>query len=217
MCRLTCAARCHWQEDDGDAEKKIFIIGGYGGHGSTRECTMDVHALDLDNMVWSRIDRIKGPPPKPRCDHTVCVADNLLILSGGRGDSTDKPKFSGYFEDVHILDLAEQEWKRPGLTSGIQPEEGQAVPSWPGLPSTLWCHSAVAIESVPSYRMFVFGGQREEFKSADTVEVLDTGRMAWTPAVFAAGSPAPKGRAECGVAYDVKSCNLIYYGGWRMG
>ena len=41
--------------------------------------------------------------------------------------------------------------------------------------------------------------------------------MAWTPPVFPAGTPFPKGRAECGVAYDVKSCNLIYYGGWRMG
>jgi hypothetical protein len=69
---------------------------------------MDVHALDIDNMAWSRIDRIKGPAPKPRCDHTVVVADNLLILSGGRGASTDKPKFSGYFDDVHILDLADQ-------------------------------------------------------------------------------------------------------------
>ena len=31
------------EEEDGDAEKKIFIIGGYGGAGSTRDFSMDVH------------------------------------------------------------------------------------------------------------------------------------------------------------------------------
>ena len=104
------------EEEDGDAEKKIFIIGGYGGHGSTRDFTMDVHALDLDNWSWSKIERIKGPAPKPRADHTVCVADNLLILSGGRGSAvTDKKTggFSGYFDDVHILDLADQVRRSP--------------------------------------------------------------------------------------------------------
>ena len=69
---------------------------------------MDVHALDLDMMSWSKIDRIKGPAPKPRADHTVAVAGDLLILSGGRGDATVKPPFNGYFDDVHILDLAKQ-------------------------------------------------------------------------------------------------------------
>ena len=44
--------------------------------------------LDIDMMQWSCISRIKGIPPKPRCDHTVSVADNLLILSGGRGAAT---------------------------------------------------------------------------------------------------------------------------------
>ena len=31
------------EEEDGEAEKKIFIIGGYGGAGSTRDFSMDVH------------------------------------------------------------------------------------------------------------------------------------------------------------------------------
>ena len=111
------------EEEDGDAEKKIFIIGGYGGHGSTRDFSMDVHALDIDNWVWSKIDRIKGTAPRPRADHTVAVADNLLILCGGRGSSVQDKKgtFSGYFDDVHILDLADQEWKRPpGVSAGAR-------------------------------------------------------------------------------------------------
>ena len=30
------------EEEDGEAEKKIFVIGGYGGPGSSRDFTMDV-------------------------------------------------------------------------------------------------------------------------------------------------------------------------------
>ena len=31
------------EEADGEAEKKIFIIGGYGGNGSARDFSIDVH------------------------------------------------------------------------------------------------------------------------------------------------------------------------------
>ena len=194
---------------DGEAEKKIFIIGGYGGNGSARDFSMDVHALDLDTWSWSKIERVKGIAPKPRADHTVCVADNLLILSGGRGASTKG--FNGYFDDVHILDLAEQEWKRPPGFSG----DGTAA--WPALPTTLWNHMAIAIESVPSYRMFVFGGQKSEFVYSDSCTVLDTGRMTWNVPQFAQSQPAfPSAREDSGCAYDSKTCNVLFFGGWRQ-
>ena len=92
--------------------------------------------------------------------------------------------------------MSDQEWKRPpGLAGG---EDDPLKPAtWPALPSTLWCHSAIAIESVPSYRMFVFGGQKSEFKYSDQVAILDTGRMAWANAVYAPGSPQPGAREDC--------------------
>ena len=65
-----------------------------------------MHALDLDNWCWSKIERIKGPAPRPRADHAVSVAGSELILTGGRGSATKG--FSGYYDDVHVLDLAEQ-------------------------------------------------------------------------------------------------------------
>jgi hypothetical protein len=65
-----------------------------------------VHALDLDNWCWSKIERIKGPAPRPRADHAVSVAGSELILTGGRGSATKG--FAGYYDDVHVLDLAEQ-------------------------------------------------------------------------------------------------------------
>ena len=197
------------EEEDGDAEKKIFIIGGYGGAGSTRDFTMDVHALDLDTWSWSKIERIKGPAPRPRADHAVCVAGNLLILTGGRGSATKG--FSGYYDDVHVLDLTDQEWKRP---PGYQPGDANEV-KWATLPTPLWNHAACAIESVPSYKLFCFGGQKAEFVYNNTVSILDTARMVWSAPAIA--GPPPGAREDCSVAYDTKTCNLLYFGGWRQG
>ena len=50
------------EEEDGEAEKKIFIIGGYGGTGSSRDFTMDVHALDLDTWSWLTSESQQRPP-----------------------------------------------------------------------------------------------------------------------------------------------------------
>ena len=36
-------------------------------------------------------------------------------------------------------------------------------------------------------------------------------------AVYAPGSPIPGSREDCSVCYDTKTCNLIFFGGWRMG
>jgi hypothetical protein len=134
------------EEEDGDAEKKVFIIGGYGGHGSSRDFSMDVHAFDLDHWTWSAITRIKGPAPKPRGDHTVSVAGNLLILSGGRGSSTSKPAFSGYFDDVHVLDERGDE-RRRGACQCAATEQRTCPP--PG-----GCHAcpAAAAELGPEQR-----------------------------------------------------------------
>ena len=85
-------------------------------------CLFRVHA----SPTRSKIERIKGPAPRPRADHAVCVAGNLLILTGGRGSATKG--FSGYYEDVHVLDLTDQEWKRPASSKpGGRGRQGRAM------------------------------------------------------------------------------------------
>ena len=64
---------------------KVFVIGGYGGPGTTRDFFMDVNILELDVWSWTKVQYMKGPAPKPRSDHCVCVSGKKLILSGGRG------------------------------------------------------------------------------------------------------------------------------------
>ena len=122
---------------------------------------------------------------------------------------------------------------------------------WPGLPTPLWNHAACAVESVPSYKLFCFGGQKAEFVYSSTVSVLDTARKVSSSTAISGTTPTPTptptphpgldpnphphrnahqvwsspaisgtppgAREDCGVAYDTKSCNLLYFGGWRQG
>jgi dynein heavy chain len=82
-------------------------------------------------------------------------------------------------------------------------------------------HAAEAIESVPSFKLFCFGGQtggtvekktRGEWHYMNTVDVLDTGTMMWTTPLLT-GTP-PREREDSDWAYDPKSCKLFMFGGW---
>ena len=92
---------------------------------------------------------------------------------------------------------------------------GDAYFAVSGCPTPNAHHAACAVESVPSYKLFCFGGQKAEFVYSSTVSVFDTARKVWSSPVIA-GTP-PGAREDCGVAYDTKSCNLLYFGGWRQG
>ena len=79
------------EEEDGEAEKKIFVIGGYGGVGSCRDFSMDVVALDLDTWTWSK-PKLSGPKPCARVGHSLVPLEapdggKSLYLFGGRGEN----------------------------------------------------------------------------------------------------------------------------------
>ena len=124
---------------------KVFVIGGYGGPGTTRDFFMDVNILELDVWSWTKVQYMKGPAPKPRSDHCVCVSGKKLILSGGRGWAQGKTH-SGFFNDVHVLDVSAAraatnptvEWVAP---EGYNPDDEKPV-WWPELPTTVWNHRA---------------------------------------------------------------------------
>lgn len=98
---------------------------------------------------------MRGPAPKPRSDHCTCYSRGKLILSGGRGWSQGK-SHNGFFDDIHVLNVKKMEWELPPENN---PEDEFPV-VWPTLPTTLWNHMAMGIESVPSDKMFIFGGQK---------------------------------------------------------
>lgn len=61
---------------------RIYMLGGYGGHGQRRQHFDDVHVLDLDLNAWLGQEqgfevnregglRTEGTPPAPRGNHTT--------------------------------------------------------------------------------------------------------------------------------------------------
>ena len=198
-------------EDIREPEKsKVAVVGGYGGPGTTRDFYMDVHFLELDSWTWIKVANIRGPAPKPRSDHCTCLSRGMLIVSGGRGWSEGKTD-PGFYDDMHCYDYVKNEWVLP---DAYNPEDENPI-VWPKLPTKLWNHMAINIESVPSDRLFVFGGQTSPREFSNLVSCMDSTNMEWdTKFTLAGTSPSP--REDTGCAYDLANGNLIFFGGWRQ-
>ena len=186
----------------------LYIFGGYGGNGKVYG---DLWSIDLapkgegeEPAAWQCL-QLKGKGPEPRFDAA-------MVMYEIGGDTTAKdddfPKlciFGGrdniqYYKDMFVLDLE----------SGAWDDQPQNRP--PPFNYEISNQSAVAIESVPNWTLFSFGGKRDQMAFLDAVDVFDCGNMVWqTPAVI--GTP-PCPREDCSMAYDAKTCRLIIFGGW---
>eukprot|EP00961_Rhodomonas_salina_P015466 207669-Rhodomonas_salina.5 len=197
-------------------EDHLYVFGGYGGHGQRRAFYNDVHLLktageDETTLEWVKVEAT-GTPPQPRGNHTASYLavpasspEKLLMIMGGRNHST-------YFDDVHFLNLNSHVWTTL-----------EDVPS-PMAPCLIANHLAVAIPSVPNYKIFVFGGQegsstsRTEWKYINNVNCLECGRMEWMAsdehgANFVHGT-FPSAREDVAYAYDKKGGKIFVHGGW---
>jgi len=198
-------------DETGEPSKwKIAILGGYGGPGTSRDFFMDVHFLELDSMTWVKVANVRGPAPKPRSDHCTCLSRDTLIVSGGRGWAEGKTD-PGFYDDIHVLDYKKMEWIMP---EEYNPEDEEPI-VWPKLPTRLWNHMAMSIESVPNDRLFVFGGQTSPREFSNTVSCMDATAMQWDTKFTLAGT-SPMAREDAGCSYDLNTSNLVMFGGWRQ-
>ena len=108
------------------------------------------------------------------------------------------------FNDLCIFDIETLTW--------------QQIDSNYGVPR--WNHSCCAVEAIPNWKMFIFGGcsgvlddkTNAQGTYVNDVAVLDTGSNFW--AVPEVHGEAPKPRADTEFAYDAKGSRLIVFGGW---
>ena len=153
---------------------KLYIVGGYGGHGQRRQYFNDVHILDLKENTWVGEEqgvsveregglKIEGTPPAPRGNHSTSVVEfTFLCVMGGRDTSS-------YFDDTHILCTETLTWTQI-----------RTHPN-PAAPTRICSHMAEGIPSVPSYMLFCFGGQT----------VAEKDRTAWSYRNKAPARPPP--------------------------
>ena len=121
-------------------------------------------------LSLAQVPEQKGVPPSPRSDHCACVAGSRIILSGGRGWSHGKNP--GFHNEVFVLETKKMEWQQP---EGFNPEDDDPI-TWSKLPTTLWNHMARNIESVPTDRIFFFGGQTSPREFSNTISIMDAAR-----------------------------------------
>ena len=107
------------------------------------------------------------------------------------------------------------------MPAAYNPEDENPI-VWPTLPTALWNHMAMSIDSVPSDHMFFFGGQKSPREFSNTVSVMEcntdpTGLLTleWETKWSLQGAP-PMAREDAGIAYDTSTCDLVFFGGWRQ-
>ena len=169
----------------------VYLFGGYGGHGKAYDDLWTLSLGDDDTpMTWTLAEP-KGHGPSPRFNHTIAYFPNNLVISGGRDNSQT-------FRDMHLLDLETMTWQdaatNPSLAVGI-------------------CNNVCsAIESVPNYKLFTFGGKKGIMDYINSVDVMDCGQLVWNTMNVMGKPPCP--REDTAWIYDNKSCCLVVFGGW---
>jgi dynein heavy chain len=210
-------------------DRRVVVFGGYGGVEFQRVDFNDSYALDVDSMVWSKLEGISGEPPAPRSGHGAAAVKSTMLVFGG-WNVTDK------FNDLWSLDMETMAW------SHVEGAE-YSVPRWN--------HAALSVSAVPSWQVFLFGGAAMDEEDEDAtpaqglyrndLAVMDTGAMKWLTlssnarydegegageerkepefdptAVEATGLP-PLPRAEPSMAYNPEDKSLVIFGGWANG
>lgn len=167
----------------------------FGGMGADSAHFNDVAVFDVRSQRWERPDVI-GTAPAERNSHTFTpIAGGAKALCFGGCCGAER-----YFNDVHVLDLANFTWSQPAVAAA---QDGVST-----VPRPRMGHAAAAFGS----RLYVFGGLVIEDKSyrAETF-ILDTERMLWVCPDLA-GSSVPMPRIGHAMA-PIRGGKLFSYGG----
>jgi len=159
--------------------------------------------FDPITLMWAPI-AAGGATPKPRFDHTMSVAGDSttghVVVVGGRD-------VRGAIDDVCTLDIAHNVW------AIVHPLSN------PMRPIGLYSHSAVAVKTATSWKVFLFGGLTGLMRYSERVYCYDTNAQAW---VVPEGSREEQGKmmTPCeysALALDPVQNRVLILGGWAEG
>lgn len=86
-------------------KKHLIVFGGF--HDNLRECKYfnDVHAFDLDNLKWKKLE-VSGSSPAPRsaCNMFVLPDGRIVVFAGYAKEKGKKDSESGItYSDMFVL------------------------------------------------------------------------------------------------------------------
>jgi hypothetical protein len=132
-------------------KREIYVF--RGGDGS--EYLNDLHALNVDTMVWRRV-QARGVIPEPRADHASAYMEDTkeMFLFGGWNGSTR-------LNDFYILDTKTSTWTRPNV--------GGHIPR---------ARAGMTLNAVRD-RLYLFGGNGAESEVCSDLHVFDRTQMSF--------------------------------------
>eukprot|EP00924_Labyrinthula_sp_SR-Ha-C_P002360 snap_masked-scaffold_16-processed-gene-1.28-mRNA-1 protein AED:1.00 eAED:1.00 QI:0/0/0/0/1/1/2/0/3701 len=121
---------------------KLYLFGGYGGRRSCVSQSIDdlndLWMFSMTTFEWVEIKQTTGPRPEKRCSHASEIVKQILIIIGGSNGTR-------MFNDVKVLNLETLNWTDHSK-----------------LEVSVWHHLCFKVDSVPSEKIFFFGGCEQE-------------------------------------------------------
>jgi serine/threonine protein kinase len=145
------------------SDTQMYLFGGACGQWGTFN---DFYSFDIRNNTWAKIS-MGGDIPTPRFSHTTTFYRDNLLVFGGSGDKLQSTAKSSAFDDVSILDLTSNTWKKCEMKSAL----GGASAGLTGR-----CQHTANLTASKT-KLFIFGGGKQEFYLSRKQGVYKTRNM----------------------------------------
>jgi N-acetylneuraminic acid mutarotase len=154
---------------------KILMFGGFGLRNGIRDFFNDVHVLDIETALWTKIETT-GTAPSPRFYHSASlVGNNKLWIHGG---------WTGYARenDFYALDLDKLKWKRVVPLNSSKPERDETGEwydqAWENEQGGEILPRSEHATVVMGKKIIIIGGMGAHFVR-DDICIIDTENLTW--------------------------------------
>jgi serine/threonine protein kinase len=139
----------------------LYLFGGTGGPHHTYN---DLFSFDFRNDTWTKWNPSGDVPPK-RFSHTSTFYKNTLIVFGGSSGTGVHLTHSEAYDDIHVLDLLTQTWKKREIKTTAPNSELRQLSGR--------CQHTANLNSANT-KLFIIGGGKQEVVPNKRIGVYKT-------------------------------------------
>jgi dynein heavy chain len=198
--------------------EKLYVFGGYGGHGYARRDFNDLYALHTETWAWERVeyasppkpgedddldedDIVEFPIPQARSGHKMdAIGTTKLVIHGGWCTKEQ-------YNDIWVYDIGTAMW-----TEVVWMEDAPSGPA-------RWSHGAVVVDAIPSPQLYIWGGltgaltagKKPSGTFMNDMRLFDVNKNEWRELDF---KKKLKPRCDANLAFKETTNEFFVFGGW---